>query len=437
MTASRQSVRRIASARADMLAVAAWASLIVVAIVWGRLLLAEGVGLFIQAPPLYGELGLDVGPGVLVAIAVAAAIVISGPTLAQTLSWGRVLGLTALAAAAWPLALSLLAGPDSITAPVSNPHEYLGVVPSIDSVGGFLSTFVDRIDTFSTHVSGHPPGFPLILFALDRVGLGGAGPATALIVAVAASAPVAVLVAARAVAGEGAVRPAAPFLVLTPAAIWIVTSADALYMGVGAWAVSLVVLAIAAPERGRSATFAVVGGLLFGAVAFLSFGLVLLATIPLAVATWKRRAFPLVLAAGAALAVVAAAAAAGYWWLDGLAAARGQYYDGVAALRPFGYFVIANLAAFAIATGPATAAGLARLRRAPIAVLVFGGLAAVALADLSAMSKAEVERIWLPFAPWVILAVASLDGDVAGRRRWLAAQAALAILVEAVLVTAW
>ena len=35
-------------------------------------------------------------------------------------------------------------------------------------------------------------------------------------------------------------------------------------------------------------------------------------------------------------------------------------------------------------------------------------LAAVAVADLSGLSKGEVERIWLPFVPWVLLATAAL-----------------------------
>ena len=64
--------------------------------------------------------------------------------------------------------------------------------------------------------------------------------------------------------------------------------------------------------------------------------------------------------------------------------------------------MVGNLAALAIATGPAVAVGLARLRNARVWWLVGGAVAAVMLADLSGMSKGEVERIWLQFAVWLL-----------------------------------
>ena len=78
-----------------------------------------------------------------------------------------------------------------------------------------------------------------------------------------------------------------------------------------------------------------------------------------------------------------------------------------------------------------------RLRDRRSWLLVGGGLAAVALADLSGMSKAEVERIWLPFVPWLLLAAAAL-ARLRRQRRWLAGQAALAIAAsQAVVATPW
>jgi hypothetical protein len=92
----------------------------------------------------------------------------------------------------------------------------------------------------------------------------------------------------------------------------------------------------------------------------------------------------------------------------------------------------------------AAAAGLARLagargrgRNSAVGVLVLPTLAAVVLADLSGLSKGEVERIWLPFVPWVLVATTTLVSGPRARRGWLAAGAAVALLVQALLRTTW
>ncbi|MDN5934123.1 MAG: hypothetical protein L0I24_24130, partial [Pseudonocardia sp.] len=88
---------------------------------------------------------------------------------------------------------------------------------------------------------------------------------------------------------------------------------------------------------------------------------------------------------------------------------------------------------------PAVLAGLRRLaaspRSLPTAATLLVGAAAVAVvvADLSGLSKAEVERIWLPFAIWLVVSCAALPRP----RAWLAAQAALALAVNHMLITVW
>ena len=151
-------------------------------------------------------------------------------------------------------------------------------------------------------------------------------------------------------------------------------------MGVGAWAVALIVLSIG--DRGRrSDVLALAGGLLFGITCFLSFGLALLVTIPLAVAWAERRVRPLAVAAVGGVAVALVFLAAGYWWLDGFATAREQYLAAVSISRPYGYFLVNNLAAFAIAAGPALAIALWRLRDRRLWLLVGGAAAAIAIAQ--------------------------------------------------------
>ena len=62
---------------------------------------------------------------------------------------------------------------------------------------------------------------------------------------------------------------------------------------------------------------------------------------------------------------------------------------------------------------------IAAIRRTPgLHVLVLGALLAIVCADLSMLSKAETERIWLPFTMWLTAAPALLPPQ--SHRFWLA-----------------
>jgi hypothetical protein len=136
-------------------------------------------------------------------------------------------------------------------------------------------------------------------------------------------------------------------------------------------------------------------------------------------------------------AVAAAFAWAGFWWWDGLqATAREVHLSSLH--RGYGPFLLFNLAVFAIALGPAVAVGLVRMRDCGTWLLVGGSLVAVLAADVSGLSKGEVERIWLPFVPWVAVAAGALDD---GRPRvataWVAGQALVALLVQSMVRSPW
>jgi methylthioxylose transferase len=415
----------------------AWTGLIAAAYVLIERVYASGTNIKIGAAPLVGAFDLRVTPRVFVPVAVGATVAIAGPTLARRARWSHLLLGAAVIAAAWAVALAFVDGWQALTQPVEHRAQYLAEVPKVSAPGEFLSTFTDRIRDYSVHVQGHPPGMLLLLSGLDRVGLGGSGWAAALCVGGGVAAVPAVLVTVREVAGELWARRAAPFLALAPAAIWIASTADAFYAGVSAWAVALVVLATGS-RRPRGDILAIAGGLLFGISAFLSYGLVLLAAVPLIVA-WRRRRFrPLVLALLGALAVALAFLAAGFSWVSGLLATRDRYFAGVGSRRPYAEFLVNNAAAFAIVLGPALAVALTRLRDRRLWLLVGGALLAVGVAMMSGMSKGEVERIWLPFAVWLLPAGAAL---AAGRRRgagaWLGMQAATAIVVTSVVRIPW
>jgi methylthioxylose transferase len=417
----------------SVVAVAGAVMFVMVVNAWGRALQSDGHRLFANLPPLVARLDPHIAWSGVIAIAFVPIAAVFAPRIATKASWRWVLAAAFAGAATWAVALALTEGAAGLVRSPSRASDYLASVPLIHDPTTFLDTFVERIGSFTTHVRAHPPAMALVAWTLDRLG-GGPGAMAALEILVGASAIPAVLIAVRDVAGEDRARAAAPFLTFAPAAVTLASSGDALFMGVGAWAVCLVVLATGA--RRRWVPLAVGGGFLFGVVAFLSYGLVLLAVIPVAVAVRRRRLTVLVVAALGAAPVFTVFLAAGFWWVEGLLATRLQYLGSAARTRPYGYFAVGNLASFAIVIGPAAIAGLTRLSRsATLWPLVVGALVAVALADLSGMSKAEVERIWLPFVPWVLASSALLPPRV--RWAWFATNVIFAFALEIAVTQPW
>ena len=400
--------------------------------VWGLDLLEDGHRLGLRAVPLYGRWDPEVTGRVLAPIAVAILVVWWGPRVAASLRFGSVLACSALASATWSISLALVDGVDALTAPLVGRHEQLPFARGITDVGAFLDTFTDRLATYPIHVQGHPPGTVVLFATLDRVGLGGSGWIAALVIGAGASAVASTLVLTRETAGERVARAAAPFLVLLPAAIWLATTVDALYAGVGLGGVAL--LAVAARHVGvRLAICAVAAGALLGVALHLSYGLGLLAAFVVIPAWWRRRVDPLLWAVLGGSVVTAAFLLAGFAWWDGLAATHDRYVAGIASSRPYGYSLVGNLAALAIAAGPAVALGLTRIRGR--AWLVVGpAVAAVLAADLLGLSRGEVERIWLFLVPPLAVACAALAPRA---RAWLAVQAGAAIVLACLLRTPW
>jgi hypothetical protein len=424
---------------AEWWGVAAWATLVVVALVWGAQAVAES-GVSLRAAPLSGHWAWHGGPGLLPAVLVGTAVAAWGPRLAARVEWRAVLWSTAGASAAWTVALAASDGWARLTAPLANRHEYEPFATGVVDLGDFVSRYTDDLLAYPVHVQSHPPGPVAVAWVLDRAGLGGAGWLALLVVAGWGVAAAAALIAAREVAGEKAARRAAPVMAVLPAAVWAGTSVDALFAGLGAIGVALSVLAVTRASR----PLALGAGGAMGVALLFSYGAALLLVIPLAVAVayglvGGRRPVA-VLAGWAALGVggvLALPGIAGFWWFEGLAATREAYWAGIGADRPAGYLTLAgNPGALAMAGGPAVAAGLAAvLSRARAAwrpaLLPGAGLAAVVVADLSQMSRGEVERLWLPFVPWLALAA---PGD---RRGWVAAQVALALVLQSALRSPW
>jgi hypothetical protein len=400
-----------------------------------RITVALAVALaIVAAPSLVGPFDPRIGARIVPAILVGMVVSWFGPRAAARLPWRSLLVVALVASIVWMLGLAVSDGFGAITAPVARPTEYLATSQSITSPHAFLSGFTDRIDTYPVHVRGHPPGMVLLLWWLGSIGLGGAGWATAIIIAVSGSAACAVLLSAREVAGEHVARAAAPFLILVPAAVWMATSADALFMGMAAWGIALVVLATG--RGGRAAdTLSLAGGVVLGGALFLTYGVVPLLVVPCLVALARREMRVLLIAGAGVAAAVLVFIASGFWWLDGLLATRREYLQGIAGDRGYWFFLAANLGALSLAVGPATVAGLTRLRPGGTRLLVGGALLAVALADLSGMSRGEVERIWLIFVPWLVVATSTLTRRSA--RAWLAMNAATGLALQTLLRSPW
>ncbi|MBA3551419.1 MAG: hypothetical protein H0W27_00920 [Actinobacteria bacterium] len=405
-------------------------------VVWA-ILAAVGAG------PIAGQIRPRFGPGLLAALAAGVVAVALTPQLFRRLSWTRLLYVSFALAAGWAILLAVSDGFDALGAPLATRYEYLPDVPLVGSPVTFLQTFAERIGSFALHVRGHPPGMLLLLWAMDRAGLAGVGWEVLLVVAGGAAAVPAALLALRHVAGDARARAAAPFLILMPAAVWMATSADAFFTGVSAWGVALVILASGRDDR-RGDLLAAGGGALLGASFFLSYGLVLVAIVPLMVAVARRRFRPVLVASLAVGAVFLAFGASGFWWPEGLLASL-PHVRSTSAHRSYAPFLLFNLGAFAIVLGPAIPVALAGLRERGVWLLAGAGLLAVVAADVTGLSKGEVERIWLPFVPWVALAAGSFADNASrsradaerGQRLWLAVHVLAALAVQAVFRTPW
>lgn len=407
-------------------------------------------------PPLHAEWAPRVGPGTLGAVAIAVLGARHAPALAERLTWRRLVVATFAAGLLWMLALALVDGRDGIGVILQTPYEYLRTARATDDLPATLREYTDRIpysaapDNWPVHIAGHPPGALTFFVVLVRLGLGGGLAAGLVVTVIAASTAPAVLVTLRRLGAEAAARRAAPLLTLGPAAIWQCVSADAMFAAVGAWGLAMLAFAATSTRRTPALGWAAGAGLLLGAAVMMSYGLPLLGVLALAVlflgGSWR----PLVPAAVAAAAVVLTYAAFGFAWWEGLHVLHGRYWDGVAHVRPPQYWMWGNLAALTVSAGPAlgavVAVAWARRREAlgragdggerrVVLVLVAAAAATVLLADVSQMSRAEVERIWLPFVPWLLVGAALVPEP--WRRRLLVVQIGAALVVQHLLRTGW
>jgi hypothetical protein len=213
-----------------------------------------------------------------------------------------------------------------------------------------------------------------------------------------------------------------------------VTSTDYAYAALGLFAACLLV------RRQRAAI--ALGGLAAAVASFFSWLLLALpfwaAIVVLQRDGWRRAVTVCAAtAAGWALFNTALALAYGYNPFDALAATHHVYTHGFSTHRPYSFWVFGSPAAWALMLGPPLTwlvlRALTWRDRAAVAVWMV-----IAIASVLGFTKAETERIWLPFVPLACLAAsAARPGSGLRLRLLLAALAVQALAVELVFFTVW
>jgi hypothetical protein len=369
-------------------------------------------------------------------IATAVVFIIALPRLAHRWTWRATVVWATLSALWWWIALALVDGVEGLTDGLAWATEMAQVEQTVTAhPRSWLSGFTAGVLNDGIQTRAHPPGLPLLLGFMNRWGMSGSGWAVAACLVIGVSAIPAVLITVRELAGEDTARRMLPFLVLSPAAIWIATSFDALFMGIAAWYVALFVLACR--RRGFIGDLCAVGAGLAAAVTIeMSYGLLLMGCLVVAVAIHQRAWRPLVVSTVTALVATLCLVPFGFWWVSGLLATRQAYYA-LGLDRPYSYFVFADFSALFLVIGPAVVVGFTRRQPRALLVLMVGAVVAMVIADVSGLSTGEVERIWLPFAIWLFPATAVLATKVWAARGWLTLQVVTVVWLTMFIRTFW
>jgi len=395
----------------------------------------------LELPPLHATWDPGLGLDGVVAIVTGLLLWLAVPPIAARVAWRPMLVLAYAALWVWTMALAMTVGREGLASVFERRQEYVYDAQSIGSIHTMLQTFISRIpydspDNWYVHVAGHPPGALLYFVGIDRLGITDPFWIGVVCVTLSSTAVVAVLVTLRTLGSERLARSAMPWIVLAPSAVWMGVNGDAVFTAVAAWGLAL--LAVAAVHR--RVVPAVGAGLLLGYCVYLSYGLVLLGILALAVLAVARTWRPLPWALGGAAVVAAAFTAGGFAWWKAYPVLRERYYAGIASERPFSYWAWADIAAWTFTVGLVVWAAFPYAARALRQRNVLAQLAAAALltivaATASGMSKAEVERIFLPFTLWIVALPALLP------ERWhrplLLIQMATGVTAELLLLTRW
>lgn len=320
------------------------------------------------------------------------------------------------------------------TGPHGSPeagNEYLAGPPALShGIAYYVAHFPTLFPSLPQKVTGNPPG-PLI--ALHLLGISRPGALAALCIGTGAlTAPLAYDLG-RTLGGEERGRVAGVLAGFAPSLLlWGVTSADYAFATLGLAAACLLV-------RDRLEA-RVIGALLAAVGTFFSWLLFAIPAWAVLVVLGRegtRRAMFLTFVCALATAAVYLTLALtwGYDPFSALKATDAVYRQGIAHMRPYAYWAFGSPVAWGLALGLPIAWALLRAvaarDQAAIALL-----AVVLVGAVLGYTKAETERIWLPFVPLACVAAARvLPARGLRTTLWLLVTQALAI--ELLFDTIW
>jgi methylthioxylose transferase len=403
-----------------------------------------GARLGTASAPFLGRYRLQLSPLSLLAPLVA--IVVLGVARSgwfdRVRFWVLLLGAY-LAALAWALALALVDGLAGLTRSLLDPDNYRADLAAVgEHPLSYLRAYAAHNADHSLAARGHPPGPVLLVWALNRLGLGGQVTLGILLTALGMATVPLVLVAVRGVCGRIQARRYAPVLILAPYAIWVAVSVDAFVAVLGAAMVAAGVRASAGGVRGvRAGSWAFLAGLLLGVAALFSYAAGWLGLSLVCLYFARRRPLVNVGTAAGALLPILVADRLGFAWLAGLNAARLDFQIRVEPYRSVLWWSAISLVALLLAAGPALYASLRKLRNTAGWPFLVGAACAVVFSVLTGLARGGVENAWLAFFPWLTVAAVAPDRQagppVPGPLALTAAGALAAVIVEAVLATPW
>lgn len=412
-------------------------------------------------PPMFLNWHPLVGPEIVIPLAIGAAFLSAVP---RVMGLRLPLFLATLVAFTWLFAVTLaiqsghirtfdggrLPGGDAaiLSSPFERRSEYYAAVPLVERMGprAFAERFpqldVPHSTLLPTHVSTHPPGAPMFLWALSELTGGSVLAVSLLVTLIGALGALPTYAMAKEVYGERVARTAAVLFACSPGVIvYSATSMDVVFM------TAVAVAAAALVRAPRSAGWAVGAGALTAVALCITWGALGLGVVGVGVGLLALRdgarlrdvaVRGLLAVAGLVLGALAIELLTG---ID-LVASYGPTYSRqthyLTYHRSAAYWLVGNVVALLITAGIAQTSLLVaetrrrwRERRPGFETVVWVALAA---STLSMAFKGETDHNWLFWVPFVIVAASA-----SAERARVAAVGGLgqAVFTEALFYTAW